>query len=89
MNNGNRIGDGPIEDKMLDLMQQLAKGIDAILNGHSSRKVNGFVLQVFPLEGHNGRCNYVSNASREDVIVLMREQLSRFEGMAEQKVGHA
>jgi hypothetical protein len=29
------------------------------------------------------RCNYISNASREDVVVLLKEQLARFEGQPE------
>jgi hypothetical protein len=26
------------------------------------------------------RCNYISNGRREDVVVLLKEQLARFEG---------
>jgi hypothetical protein len=28
-------------------------------------------------------CNYISNARREDVIMLLKEQLARFEGQPE------
>ena len=47
------------------------------------RKV-GIVLLVFPFDGHEGRCNYISNgADRKDVVVLMKEMIARFEGQAE------
>lgn len=83
-----RLGDQPIEQHLQDMMKALGEGIDRIINC-PGEKQNGFILQIFPLNGHEGRCNYISNARREDVIVLLKEQLSRFEGMAEQKAGRA
>ena len=83
-----QIGDGPIEQKLLDAMNSLAKGIDSILNDKKRPKENGFILLVFPFEGHDGRCNYISNARREDVVVLLKERLARLEGQPEMK-GHA
>jgi len=81
-----RLGDAPIEPRYRDLMNALAHGIDEILNGEGtprSQRTNGFLLMVFPFEGFDGRCNYISNAERAHVIVLLKEQLARFEGMPE------
>lgn len=49
-----RLGDGPIEQKHRELMNALAEGVDEALNGNArgkDRKV-GFVLLVFPFDGH-------------------------------------
>jgi hypothetical protein len=84
-----RLGDQPIEARLRRTMNALAKGIDEILNGEGmpkDRKQNGFVLMIFPFDGFEGRCNYISNAERDDVIVLLREQLARFEA---ETGGHA
>lgn len=79
-----KLGDGPIDVELRDLMNALARGIDDALNGEAARttaRKNGFVLLVFPFEGHEGRCNYISNgAAREDIVTLMKEQIKRFEG---------
>ena len=84
------LGDAPIEPEYNDMMNALAQGIDEILNGPKKEgvaKENGFVLMMFKM-GEEGRCNYISNARREDITVLLREQLARFEGMPEAR-GHA
>ena len=86
------IGDHPIEQRYAKTMNALAHGVDEILNGEKrgDKRKNGFVLLVFPFEGHQGRCNYISNAQRDDVIVLLKEQLRRlrrFDGMPE-ATGH-
>lgn len=78
------IGDGPIDPDLVTYMTSLARGIDRIFNGelqHEARKT-GFVLMAFPFGDRAGRCNYISNADRADVIVLLREQLAHFEGRA-------
>jgi hypothetical protein len=80
-----QLGDGPIEMSLLELLNSLAAGIDSILNGQGvledkSKRKNGFVLLVFPFEGFDGRCNYISNgANRNDIVTLMKEQIKRFE----------
>ena len=76
------IGDAPIDPKLIEMMNSLARGLDEILNGGAKGKArkNGFILMVFPFDGHEGRCNYISNAERADVVTLLREQLRRFEG---------
>lgn len=78
----NPIGDGPIESRYFETMQALAGGLDDILNEGAKKgeRHTGFVLLVFPFNNHEGRCNYISNADRVDVKVLLREQLARFEG---------
>lgn len=86
-----RLGDAPIEPHHHAMMNGLARGIDRLLNGDArgADRKTGFILMVFPFEGHEGRCNYISNgADRKDVAVLMREQAARFEGQPEVK-GHA
>jgi len=85
------LGDAPIEEKYRQQMVALAQGINEILNGKlkGDARHTGFVLLVFPFEGHEGRCNYISNgANREDIVTLMKEQIKRFEGQPEME-GHA
>ena len=83
-----RLGDGPIEDRYRRMMEAIAKGLDEIFNGEergNDREVV-FVLLVFPFEGREGRCNYISNgADRRDIVVMMKEQIARFEGQPEIK----
>lgn len=81
------LGDGPIDKKYSLMMQALGHAIDEMLNGKKKGKdkSTGFILMVFPFEGHDGRCNYLSNAERKDVVVLLKEQLARFEGQPEVK----
>lgn len=80
-----KLGDAPIEERQREPMNVLADVIDEALNGDKSGadREYGFMLLVFPFgdkpnEGH--RANYISNARREDIIVLLKEQLARFEG---------
>lgn len=85
-NKPEKIGDAPIEGKHRLQMNVLADAIDDVLNGElrgKDRKV-GFLLMVFPFTGHDGRANYISNAERVDVVVMLKEQLARFEGQPEQ-----
>lgn len=83
----NRIGDAPIEGKLRDIMNRLARILDMVLNGEAkgAARENGFILLVFPFEGHEGRANYISNANRKDVVVMLKEQLARLEGFPETK----
>lgn len=80
------LGDQPIESHLYEVMNGLAKGLDKVFNGEAKgaeRKI-GFVLLVFPFGNEDGRCNYISNgADRKDIVVMMREQIARFEGQAE------
>lgn len=80
------IGDAPIEQRYREQMNNLARVLDAALNaGKMPMRDTGFVLLVFPFHGHEGRCNYISNAERDDIIVLLKEQLARFQGMPDAK----
>lgn len=82
MDDPNQIGDAPIDPQLDMTMYSLAQGIDEIINGDWDPKKNGFLLMVFPFAGFDGRCNYVSNARREDVIRLLEELLAKFKGQA-------
>lgn len=88
MTDRHSLGDAPIEPAYHELMNRLAHLVDDYFNGGKRPKTTGFVLLVFPLEDHGGRCNYISNAERADIIVLLKEQVARFEGMPEAS-GHA
>jgi hypothetical protein len=79
-----RLGDAPIEPKFLEKMNNLARFLDKEFNGDGPRTV-GFCLMLFDFGLGAERCNYISNANRKDVIVLLREQLRRFEGAPDVK----
>jgi hypothetical protein len=84
------LGSKPIEPKFREMMNELARGIDRILNGDKRPKENGFILMMFKFGGDEGhRCNYISNADRADVIALLKEQLRYFEGAPEIEGGSA
>ena len=91
MSERHTLGDAPIQPEYIEQMNQLARVLDQRLNGLARGKARktGFVLLVFPFDGHEGRCNYISSAEREDIIVLLKEQLARFHGMPESKGGRA
>jgi hypothetical protein len=40
---------------------------------------------VFNFGDGPGRANYISNANRDDVVTLLKEQIKRFEGQPEMK----
>lgn len=84
------LGDGPVEPGYAEGMKDVARAIDAMFNGPPSdkEKTVGFILMVFPFNNHEGRCNYMSNAKREDVLIMLKEQIARFEGQPE-VAGHA
>jgi hypothetical protein len=84
------LGDAPIEEKYREKMNALAHMLDDFFNGKAmgDERQTGFVLLVFPFGAHEGRSNYISNAAREDIVVLMKEQIAQFEGQPEVK-GHA
>lgn len=81
------IGDGPIQAELRGFMNALADEIDSLLNGEAqgADRKTGFVLLVFPFTkpdgtAYEGRANYISNAKRDDIVVLLKQQLARFEG---------
>jgi hypothetical protein len=78
------LGDAPIEPQYVEQMAAIAHVLDEFFNGElrEQARTTGFVLLVFPFGEKAGRCNYISNgADRRDIIVLMKEQIARFEGM--------
>lgn len=67
------------------MMQAIAKVVDEVFNGQGPKKV-GFVLLIAPFDGPEGaRTNFVSNSKREDVLVMLKEVVARFEGQPEIK----
>lgn len=81
------LGDAPIEAKHREIMNSVARGLDDVFNGElkgKKRKV-GWCLMVFDFGQGPGRANYISNADRNDIVVLLKEQLARFEGQPEMK----
>lgn len=75
---GDQLGDKPIDnDDQHAMMGSLATALDAAFNG-GAESTTGFILMVFPLNTHEGHCNYISNVDREDVIVMLKQQLERF-----------
>lgn len=80
------LGDGPIQAKFRQQMNMIAHTLDTIFNGPAkgNERKTGFVLLVFPFSDTTGRCNYISNgANRQDIVVMMKEQIKRFEGQPE------
>lgn len=67
-----RLGDAPIESNYREHMNSMAQYLDRYFNGPApdapGERKTGFVLLVFPLHDHGGRCNYISNGRREDVV---------------------
>jgi hypothetical protein len=79
-----RLGDAPIEQAYIELMNCIAHVLDEAFNGEAKGKdrSTGFVLLVFPF-GDEGRCNYISNgADRKDIVTLFKEQIKRFEDLS-------
>jgi hypothetical protein len=78
------LGDAPIQKEYRVLMNELAVFIDKYFNEDLNDKKVGFCLMVFNFGDGPGRANYISNAQRNDIITLLKEQVKRFEGQAYQ-----
>lgn len=95
MSDDNRIGSGPVDPEYVAEMTRISHAIDAVFNGDPSEgpreKKIGFILMVFEFgpSTPDHRCNYMSNASREDVIIMLKEQLAYFEGQSDRMRGRA
>ena len=82
------LGDAPIEPEYHVMMNSIAIALNEMFNGEAKGKdrKTGFVLLVFPFEGFDGRCNFISNgADRKDIVTLFKEMIARFEGQPEVK----
>jgi len=76
--------DEEIEPRYVREMKTLAHVLDDHFNDPEQPKHTAFVLLVMPFGDAEGRVNYISNAIRKDIIVMMKEVLARFEGQPEQ-----
>jgi hypothetical protein len=86
MTKDNKIGDAPIQEAYVTMMNEVAWALDGMFNGdkRGRERKTGFVLLVFPFGSTDGRCNYISNgADRRDIVTLFKEQIARFEGQAD------
>ncbi len=73
---------GPIAAEQIELMNRLARTLDELFNGENCRpedKKVGFFLTTFNF-GDAGRFNYISNADKLDVSVMLKDILARLEG---------
>jgi len=62
-------------------MNALASAIDQALNGETKPKRLAFVMLAAEFgQIDNGRVNYISNGSREDMLAMMKEFIARAEG---------
>jgi hypothetical protein len=61
-------------------MNALANALDKIFNPEEQKVC--FVLLAAPFS-ESGRCNYISNGDRSDIVNLMKEMVARFEGQPE------
>lgn len=81
------LGDTPLEEKYRVQMNVVAAALDEVFNGKDkgAARDTGFLLLVFPYGTADGtRCNFISNgANRDDLVVLFREMIARFEGQAQ------
>ena len=71
----------PIEPRHRANMNALATAIDQTLNGETKPRRTAFVMLVAEFgQIDNGRVNYISNGTREDMISMMKEFIARAEG---------
>lgn len=75
----------PIQDEYRDRMQVVGRIIDAAFNDPKKPKQTGFALFIFPFgQGDDHRSNYISNASRKDMIATLKEFIAKNEGTYEE-----
>ena len=75
------MADAPIQTKYREMLNDLAAGIDGVLNQGAKPKKIGFALFMFEFGNiEANRVNYISNAERPDMLVAVREWLARAEG---------
>lgn len=79
-------GDGPVDTEYMEKMRRIMQFLDEFVNGKKTpdrKKEIAVVVMMFPFgDKPDGRVNYMSNGvDRRDMVVLMKEQIARFEGM--------
>jgi len=80
--------DTELEDKYKHPMYVFAKSFEQFIKETWPELDSGFLVAMFDI-GDKGRFNYASNCNRDDIIVLLKEMLARFEGMPESPPGRA
>jgi hypothetical protein len=75
---------GPMDEDI----RKVANDIGRII-GMALPKEYGFALLIFGLGESDGRMNYISNASREDMLAALKELIARFEGRYTDESGTA
>jgi hypothetical protein len=73
----------PISEEYHAMMNKVAEVLDNVFNPglKGSDKKVAFALLIMPFgEEPDARVNYISNASREDMIAALKEFLARNEG---------
>lgn len=86
------LGSGPIQANLEHKMNKAGAVLDEFFNEGmepGDKREFGFILMVFRFgvgaeKKADDRCNYISTANREDVITLLKEQLSYFQGMPDE-----
>lgn len=74
--------DDQIEEAIRAKMQGIAAILEGAINPPGKPRKWGFLFALFPFE-EQGRFNYISNADRKDIVVLLKEMVARFEGQPE------
>jgi hypothetical protein len=69
-----------VRTPLVDEMNLLANFVEERLNGTVGERKWGFCLLVFPFGVAEGRTNYISNSSRENMVAALKEFLARSEG---------
>ena len=76
-----QLGDAPVEARYRSQMQAIMAAVDDFMNPDKKNRKVGIVVLTFPFGAVDGRCNFMSNgANREDLVVLFKEMIARFEG---------
>lgn len=83
-----QLGDGPIQSDYREKMNAVMATLDEFMNGDAkgTDRQTGIVVLMFPFGATDGRCNFISNgADRNDLVVLFKEMIARFEGQPDIK----
>lgn len=74
---------GPVEQEYREMLNALASALDEFFNPDPNNKKVAFAVLMSPFgAADNGRVNYISNASRSDMMKMMDELLKRWKGFA-------